>query len=395
VRIHSKILASILGLVFTSAAMAQTGTDTDAAASPLEDSETNTVLDDTPVGSARASGMSGSMTAVADDLDALLYNPAGIGGRMLKKGAPGLRKLYFPQLSVFANKNTRELRNDFTAQGGAASSTIGSAIVDAHAGKRQYGRVSSVLGFVLGRTIVVPFNDMQISAVSQGDGSDLVDMRYRNQSGIGYGFSVQDTSETFSLGYSGYMAQRSEIYGAFLYSEIIDQDARKQILKDSTVKSSGRAHNIGMSWKLAKTAAPTLSLVAHDVGDTRFTSKSEDQEDTVYKQNLTTGFSLATAGKSTIFTWMLEAGRLNDDEVAFDKKVRTSFEWAIGGAGSYAAFALRGGYSFAGPSAGATVNLGIIGIDAGLYSVDVGTGNEKLTEQRYTGTLFVNVAEPF
>lgn len=374
-------------------AAAQTGSD--SSGTPLADSETNTVLDENPLGTGRAAGMSGSVAAVADDLDALLYNPAGIGGRFQQKKAPMLRKLYFPQLSLFANKNTKDLRSDFSAQGGAADSTIGAAIVDAHAGKRQYGRISSVLGVVFGRFMVVPFNDVQISAVSQGDGSDLVDMRYRSQSGIGYGFSVQDTTETFSLGYSGYMAQRSEIYGAFLYSDIIDQDGRKQILKDHTTKSSGRAHNVGISWKLAKTASPTLSLVAHDVGNTTFTAKGEDKEDTIYKQNLTTGFSLAGATKSTVFTWMLEAGRLSDDEVAFDKKLRTSFEWSAGGSGSYAVVALRGGYSFAGPSAGVSLNLGIIAFDAGLYSVDVGTGNEKLTEQRYTGTVSVNVAEPF
>src|SRR5690606_38021286 len=118
-----------------------------------------------------------------------------------------------------------------------------------------------VLGLVFGRVIIAPFHDMQIAAVSQGNGSDLVDMRYRSQSGIAYGLSVEDSGGRLSFGYSGYMAQRSDIYGAFLYSDVIDTSARKSILKENTTKSTGRAHNAGMSWKLGKAASPTLHVV--------------------------------------------------------------------------------------------------------------------------------------
>lgn len=388
------ITALVAGV--STSVLAQDDTETPAAEVPLEDSATNTSLDKNPIGTTRSAGMSETLGAVADDLDALLFNPAGIGGRFHKKNPPALRKLYFPQVSVFANKNSKDLNTEYGAEGGAGNSAIGSAIVDANAGKRQYARASSVVGVVVGRIIVVPYNDIQIASVSQGEGSNLVDMRYRSQSGVGFGFSAQDDSERFSLGYSGYVAQRSEIYGAFLYSDIIDVDARKTLLKENTIKSSARAHNVGFSWQMAKTAAPTLSVLVRDLGGTKFVPSDSRNEVVVYDQDLTTGFSLGTQpGKSMMFTYMLEASRLAEDEVSFEKKLKTSFEWTFAGTGSYARFALRGGYSFAGPSAGLSINFGIIGLEAGLYSVDVGTGNEKLTEQRYAGTLYVNVAEEF
>lgn len=152
---------------------------------PLETSETNTVLDRHPVGTARSASMSESLGSVADDLDAFIFNPSGIGGQHHKKSTPLIRKLYFPHVSLFANKDSLEIGQEFR---GKSDGALIKALVDAHAGKRQYGRISSVVGLVFGRVIVVPFNDIQVAAVSQGNGSDLIDMRYRSQSGVGYGF---------------------------------------------------------------------------------------------------------------------------------------------------------------------------------------------------------------
>jgi hypothetical protein len=367
----------------------------DAEETPLDTSETNTVLDKNPIGTARSASLSESLNSVADDLDAFIFNPSGIGGQHHKKALPLIRKLYFPHVSLFANKDSLELGRKFRSEGGASDGAIGKALVDAHAGKRQYGRVSSVVGLVFGRVIAVPFNDIQVAAVSQGNGSDLVDMRYRSQSGVGYGFSIYDETIGFSFGYSGYVAQRSEIYGSFLYGDIIDQSARKDILKDNTTKSSASAHNVGITWQMAKTASPKLSLVMRDIGNTVFKQK-DDGEPAVYKQDLNAGFSLGNSpGKSYNFTYMLEAGRLLDDEVSIDKKLKTSVEWTYGNTGTYAAIGAHAGYTFAGPSAGLSFNIGIISMTAGFYSVDIGTGNDRLTEERYTGTLNVNVAEQF
>ena len=367
----------------------------EAEEAPLETSETNTVLDKNPIGTARSASMSESIGSVADDLDAFIFNPAGIGGLHHKKAPPFIRKLYFPHVSLFANKDSLELGKEFRSEGGSGDGAIGKALVDAQAGKRQYGRVSSVVGLVFGRMIAVPYHDIQVAAVSQGNGTDLVDMRYRSQSGVGYGFSVLEETGRFSLGYSGYTAQRSEIYGSFLYADIIDKAARKEILKDNTTKSTASAHNIGITWQLAKTATPKMTLVLRDVGNTVFKQKGGG-DPTIYEQDLNAGFSLGNApGKSYNFTYMIEAGRLLDDEVSLDKKLKTAVEWTYDGTGTYARLGAHAGYTFAGPSAGLSINIGIISMTAGIYSVDIGTGNDRLTEERYTGTFNVNVAEQF
>ena len=138
-----------------------------------------------------------------------------------------------------------------------------------------------------------------------------------------------------------------------------------------------------------------MTLVLRDVGNTVFKQKGGG-DPTIYEQDLNAGFSLGNApGKSYNFTYMIEAGRLLDDEVSLDKKLKTAVEWTYDGTGTYARLGAHAGYTFAGPSAGLSINIGIISMTAGIYSVDIGTGNDRLTEERYTGTFNVNVAEQF
>lgn len=351
------------------------------------------VIDEDPIPSPRGAGMADALSTTSDDLDAAFHNPAGIGGLNQKKGNSVVRKLYFPWVSVSTNKNSQKLYGEVRKEGGANDSAIGKAIVDAQAGDRQYVRADMVGGLVLGRTIIVPFSDLQIAAASQGNGSNLVDMRYASTSGVGYGFSAQDKDGRISLGYFGYTLNRSETMGSFLYDDIINQDQRKEILADNTTKYKATGHNAGVIWKMGKAGSPTLGVSLKNVGGTKFKAKG-GAADKVQKQDLTVGFSVSPqVGKFGWWNTVLEAANLADDDTSLVKKYRLGTELSLGGFGSYATFAVRGGYNYAGPSAGLSLNLGLIGLEAGFYTVDVGAGNERVPEQRGVASLYVNVAD--
>jgi hypothetical protein len=380
--------------------------------------ETHTVIDQAPIGSARADAMGGAISPIADDLDATFHNPAGIGGvGMGKTKMPWVRKLYFPHLSASANKNTQNLNEAFKEQGGTDPAN-GQAIVDAEAGARQYARATFVSGLVLGRTILVPFNDYQMAAVSQGD--DQIDTHYRSASGVGAGFSVTDEKNTFSLGYFGYTMAVKDMQGSLNYLDLIDTELRKEAMSANTSKYSGAGHNAGMSWRLAKKGAPTLAVVMKNIGDTVLKKTGGPEESTAdtadpddpdapltttegfeipenltYKSDLTVGFGVSpSVGKSGNFHWVLEAGNINNSEVAIAEKFRTGMEYSLwGGTGSYAALALRAGYNHAGPSGGVFLNMGLIYLEASSYSVDIGVDNEKVVEQRATATFGINVGD--
>lgn len=363
--------------------------------STLEPSEDFvSVIDEDPIPSPRGAGMANALSTTSDDLDAAFHNPAGIGGLNLnKKSNNWVRKLYFPWSSISANRNSSELYQDVKKEGGSTDSTIGKAIIDAHAGERQYARASVVAGMVIGRTMVVPFTDMQVAATSHGEGSNLVDMRYASTAGVGAGFSAQDKDGRFSLGYFGYTAKRAETYGTFLYDDVIDAERRKEVIKDNTVNYTGTGHNAGFIWKMGKNASPSLGVAMKNAGDTKFKAQ-KGGEDLVVKQDLSVGFSVSPQlGKASWANLVLEATDLTEPEVSLVEKYRLGTELLLDGFGSYATFGLRAGYQYAGPSAGFSLNLGLVGLEASVYSVDVGAGNEKVPEQRGVVAIYVNVAD--
>ena len=365
-----------------------------------------TVIDPSPIASPRADAMSGAITPVADDLDAAFHNPAGIGGlghdQASLKRAPLVRKLYFPWITVGSNSNSVSLASEMKSKGATTDATVASAVLDANTGKRQYARVGASSGVVLGRTMCVPFTDMQVASTSRGPGTNILDTTYRSESGAGCGFSAQDSQSRLSLGYFGYQAQRSLTDGAIPYDDFTNASKAGQITKANTVKGSVVGHNAGLIWRLNTKASPTLGLSVINAGGAKFHTSSSTASSPTFATN-TTGldhqdtrlaFGLQPRfGKSSGVNFVIEADRIDDQDVALIKKYRIGSELLIGGFGSYATMAIRAGYSHAGPSGGIMINLGLIGLEASAYSTDVAADNHQVVERRAQTTLWINVAE--
>ncbi|TWW09982.1 hypothetical protein E3A20_08870 [Planctomyces bekefii] len=355
----------------------------------------HSVIEESYFTNPRTTAMGGASITVADDLDAAFANPAGIGGLNLnRKDAPYLRKLYFPWLGLGANAKSAKLYREFKDQGGGSDSTIGRAIVDAHSGDAQYARANFALGMVFGRTLLVPFADSQLAAVAQGSGTDAIDVRYRGTSGVGYGFSAQDPAGRISIGYFGFAASRKETQGVFSYNEFTDSSARKAAIKESSINYEGVGQNVGIIWRIAETARPTFGLNLKNAGDTVYTSSSEEHEDLIETQDLNLGFSVSPKlGSNSSFNFVVQADHLLDYEFPTKKKYHIGLELCLAGFGSYSTMSLRSGYNDDGPSAGLSLNVGLVALESSVYSVDIGVDNEKMVEQRYMTTLMVNVAE--
>jgi hypothetical protein len=360
---------------------------------PSEESSAKIGVDEAPFVSSRAEAMGGALSTLADEIDSPFRNPAGIGGLKWGKERVGwLRKLYFPRVALTANRNSYKLNQEFSNQGGVDDSAIGAAIVDAAAGERQYARFNFGIGFVLGRFMAFPYSDVQLAANSQGEASQLIDVNYRSTSGMGYGFSMADSKGTFSLGYFGYSASVSETFGTFSYSELVNPLTRKDALKEKTKAYSGGGHNAGLVWQIAKSGAPTVAIVATDIGGTKLQGK--EGESKMIEKDLTLGFSLSPQlSKSICYNFILEATKLQDSDTAVAKKFRTGSELTFGRPGSYATFAIRAGYNSGGGAYGLYLNLGLLGFSVSERQVDVGPENKRVVEARTTATFFVNVSE--
>jgi len=361
-----------------------------------------TVLDQSPFLSARAAGMGGALSTLADGIHAPFYNPAGIGGIHWEKTRPPIiRQLHFPYVAAGANEATASLNKEFRDQGGTGDKGVGSAIVDANAGKRQYGRASALVSMVMSRIMLVQYYDTQMAAFRKETGDDdqtPIRMSYRSQSGSGAGVSFTDSKETLYLGAFTSLVQRSQLDGSFSYNDLVRSDDRKANLKPNLLKYTGTQTNIGMIWKLGKWGRPALALVNKNAGGSRFSMRGDKNgvdpslHRIVEKENLTMGFSLSPRiGKTGAFNFIIEGQHLTDKEVALNKKFRTAMEMTLGGFGSEGIFGVRAGYNLAGASFGLNLNLGLVQFEAASHAEDIGTGNRHFVERRNVAVFSVNV----
>lgn len=367
----------------------------------------NTVIDEAPFGTVRAASMSGAIGPIADDLDAAVHNPAGIGGlRWGKAALPVARKVYFPYVLFSRNKDSqglsRELGNMVRDRPRIAlqdaitkddKTEVDQAFSAAVAGKRQYVRASAIpVGVTLGRTMIVPFNDQQIAAVRHSNNDTLVDLRIRNLTGLGAGLSLSDPNEKVTLGYFSYLASRRETQGTFTLDDFNDPARRIAVIREHSYNYQGASQNVGANILLGQLWTPTLAIALSDIGDTTWSTSSSDH--LVVKQDLAVSLSLSPQLARSLATHLvLTTNRLLAEEVSLAKKYRVGLEFSLGGIGSYATASLRTGYSAEGLAAGASLNLGLIGAELGFHSVDIGAGNKIMIEQRLLGSVFVNVAE--
>lgn len=363
----------------------------------VESSENDTkiVLDDTPWISTRANAMGGAISSLSDGMDAPHYNPAGIGGIHQKDDAPTVRMLNVPFLAASINENSSDLRKQLIEDNNDSDSAITSAILDANKDKRQYARVSFIPSIVVNRFMVSYIYDLQAAAVSQGSETGLVDTHYRATSGIGYGFSVGDRKGKLYLGAFFTHLQREETKGAFDYVSIDNRDLRRNLIKDNKKKYRGSASNVGLIWKIADKAMPTLGIVARDIGDTRYDSSEDGVDTIIVEEDISISFSVSPRIKKWMYlNFSIEGSDLTDHDTSLQKKLKTGLELTFGRNWGYRALAgIRTGYNNAGVSYGIFANIGLIGIQASSHAVDIGIDNDRLIERRTSAVFSVNIGE--
>src|SRR5262249_47939735 len=159
-----------------------------------------------------------------------------------------------------------------------------------------------------------------------------------------------------ALGYFGYMANRTALDAPLNYDQFIDSQGRAQAVNSNSTKSTGFGQNVGLDWRLGNKGSPTLAVAVKNLGGARFHGATGTTTD---KQDVNVGFALEpTLGKWGVLNLVLQADKLSDQDTALIKKYKVGTELLVGGYGSYATLALRGGYNYAGPSGGLYLNLG-------------------------------------
>lgn len=364
-----------------------------AATYATEDSDT--VLDPAPFATSRANAMGGALSTIANDLDAIYYNPAGLGGLGFDKSelkTPFIKSLVFPYSAVTLNDTANTVRKEFNAKGAQSDANAGSAILDANSGQRQYLRATFMpIGLLQGRTAILPTIDHQIAAVPVADSPGEVKLRYRTFSGVLLGTSVADYASRISIGISQSIGTIQETYGNFQYVDAVDVNARKEIYSANRKTYKAAATNIGMIIRPQRKLSPSFSVVARNMGNTKNRSSNSAYDPLIFEEDLTAGASISPKYKKLHFNAIIEASHLTQKQIPAVKKIHAGLEMLVGGDTGKAPLGLRVGGTEAGVSYGAHVNLGLIGVEAESHATNIGLGGNRVIERRNSLVIFIDV----
>ena len=333
--------------------------------------------------STREAALGGAAVAVADDGDAIFYNPAGIGREDGDK-PDILRGAAFPNFTLGMNKSTFELYRAYVKGNEKSKAQAIEQTLAAANGKQVItGQVSLFPYFTIGR--------FQIGFLShsQGDGyvSKLnvakesqfstpdqplsydaqVKMQASSVAAIVTGMSIP-LSPNASAGVSGRFGQRATLYRGL---EVSDSVVRKS--SESYGKFLNKTKGIGVDLGVLTTdpklaGTPSFGVAVHDLGNTVYKGSSATQHDEMEKMNVVAGASFRPLNNSTSYTLVsVQGAHLNDGRVALRDKFGVGAEVGIGGRDSRAPFSIRAGHNMRAPSVGVGADLLFLRADATYY----------------------------
>lgn len=354
-----------------------------------------TKLDPSPFVDARASALGLAVSPTANGLSAPYYNPAAIGGLHYKPSRPALIGLRVPFMGLSANDESAKLRTALSRSQDISEPELSNEVLKAYVGKRQYARLSILPNLTINRFFVAYIYDIQVAAVKASATEQTITTSLLEQQGPYLGFSFSSPKRNFYMGFAAAYISRSSVEGDFTTAQLEMPSERKSAFKAASSNYYGTPIHAGMIWHIAQAWRPTLALVAHDLGGTRYKSSSSANSDITEPEDLTIGFSMSpNTGSLGFLNYVLEAAGLKDSDMAINKKLRTSLEWTIGNRFGYnAGFSLRLGYNSAGLSYGAGMNAGIVHLSMSSFAEDVGKANYRVIERRQVANFAINVAD--
>lgn len=336
----------------------------------------NLVLSDDPISAPKASAFGGLLLQPGDDIAAMFYQPAMLGGAGPHQ--QWIRNVRFPYLSQQTNPNGKTLNKESLAAG-RATTTEYKAARDRLLGHDQseYARHSAAFLVGVSRLALMPFYDQQISAIDRG--SD-VEIAHLTRTGGAIGLALREPSDALHLGISTSFQQIDYVAG------MVEDDPTSH-------QYSGLDTNVGILAKLGKSVLrPTVSLAVRHAGNTRY--KKTDDAASFLEERQDVILSLGAsplAGKDLSFDVAFGASRLDRPDVPVQNKARAGFEIGIFGRGRDALATIECGAQKQGMSFGGEINIGILSAQASHTPIQL---DDDTQEYRTAISLSVDLARP-
>lgn len=311
----------------------------------------------------RAMGMGNAFTAIADDADAVFYNPAGLAHNRRVR-------LHLLNPKLEASKDGIESITDLTQSGGG----IDASNISSFFGKNVYASGSvypsiQVPGFAIGY-----YYAGQLHLVSRNLAMPRVDVRYTLDRGVvsGFGHEFRGLSRRHYVraGIGLKWLSRQGYEGTIPFSDLATAD--KAYLKTLIGSSAtGWGIDAGFQYEIPISRNNEIVLAAawHDIGDTSFGNSISGRRPPPIRNNLAVGGAIVHrlgrfAGQTADIKFTAEGRHLMQKDVDPRLKTHIGAEFMIGD------LSVQGGLNQSSLGGGVALDLYFLKASAVTYGVD-------------------------
>ena len=319
---------------------------------------------------ARPLAMGNAFVSIADDYNALLYNPAGIA--RLKEWDGELI-----QATLFVGANTMGSADELVKLGGDPQLSKILEFFESNAGEPQHVGVNITphlifknFGFGLSissQTTITTHNDID------------VEFQSKNEILLPIVYAHNFLGERLSVGATLKPRMLVSIDQSFNAETVSDADNAKDVAK----AGAGIGFDAGILFTPVKKMEPTLGISITDIGGTSFKEQGSDGtgKPSSIISSVNTGFSLKPIQSPTQYLSVsVEAHSINQ-KIHYSKKFHVGAEW-----GYRSVLKVQTGLKDGYLTGGFQVDVGLLNLAFSTYVEDYGpiSGlNDKLVDRRY------------
>jgi hypothetical protein len=310
--------------------------------------------------------------ALADDEDAIFYNPAG-----LALGTGVFKRLVLISPMLEASKNTKDLVRQTVVEKSMSVETMRN-----HTGKPQHVGLYNFTGLILRKAAFGVFTGM---------GTNVMIFKSKDNGGLETLAMDTQATQGLTLSYAdGFWGNRllAGVTGKYMYrgeghmtAGIEEAEAMSNLDPSSIVGyGEGMGFDLGLIYRNeTKFSTTSVGLQVVDVGDTKFAGKNDSTAVRPLPQKINLGFAVQTGTQYSRFKLLADyRDILKHEETNMFKRTHLGAEISVANF-----IGVTGGLNQGGPTAGMYFDMRLLRLDLVAYCEEVGEYAGDRTDLRY------------